>query len=53
MSDFEKIARLRRDLETTRNDLSKRISEDAPDKASLMLLHDRVCRAIKALSGNF
>lgn len=52
MSDYEKLARARRDLEETRNDLSKRIAEDTPDKADLVLLHDRVCRAIKALHGN-
>lgn len=51
MSDYEKLARARRDLEETRNDLSRRISEDAPDKADLLRLHDRVSRAIKALSG--
>ena len=51
MSDYEKLARIRRDLEATRNDLSQRIARDAPDKADLVLLHDRVCQAIKALSG--
>lgn len=30
MTDFEKLARARRDLEETRNDLSQRIVEDAP-----------------------
>lgn len=50
MTDFEKLARARRDLEETRNDLSQRIVEDAPDKEELILLHERVCRAIKALS---
>ena len=53
MSDYERLARARRDLEETRNDLSQRIAEDSPDKADLILLHERVCRAIKALSGNF
>lgn len=52
MTDFEKVARVRCDLEKTRNDLSQRISEGAPDKAELVVLHDRVCRAIKALYGN-
>lgn len=51
MTDYEKLARARRDLEETRNDLSRRISEETHDKADLILLHDRVCRAIKALSG--
>lgn len=52
MTDYEKLARARRDLEETRNDLSRRIAEDAPDKADLVLLHERVGRAIKALSGS-
>ncbi|WP_193989105.1 hypothetical protein [Alloyangia pacifica] len=50
MSDFEKLGRVRRDLEEIRNNLSQRILEQAPGKADLVILHDRVCRAIKALS---
>ena len=53
MSDYEKLVRAHRDLEATRQDLSRRIAEDPSDKADLILLHERVCRPIKALSGNF
>lgn len=51
MSDYEKLGRLRRDLEEFRAELSQRIAEDAPGKPDLMVLHERVSRAIKALSG--
>lgn len=51
MSDYEKIACTRRALEKTRNDLARRIAEDAPNKADLIELHDRVRSAIKALHG--
>ncbi|NIZ14469.1 hypothetical protein [Phaeobacter sp. HF9A] len=52
MTDFEKLARARRDLEDIRNDLAQRISDNESNKADLVLLHDRVSRAIKALHGN-
>ncbi|WP_425072993.1 hypothetical protein [Sagittula sp. S175] len=50
MTDFEKLARLRRDLEEMRQDLSQRIADGDAGQGDLMILHDRVSRAIKALS---
>lgn len=50
MSDYEKLGRLRRELEEMRRDLSARITQDAPDKTDLIVLHERISRAIKALS---
>ncbi|SET27787.1 hypothetical protein [Paracoccus homiensis] len=51
MSDYEKLKRACRELEEVRNDLSQRIADNDPDKRALVELHDRVSRAIKALSG--
>ncbi|WP_164933057.1 hypothetical protein [Tropicibacter alexandrii] len=50
MTDYEKLGRLRRDLEEMRQDLAQRIAGDAPNKADLKILHERISRAIKALS---
>lgn len=50
MTDYEKVARFRQDLEAMRNDLSQRIETEKAGKADLIILHDRVSRAIKALS---
>ncbi|WP_165352890.1 hypothetical protein [Loktanella sp. IMCC34160] len=50
MSDYEKLSRLRRELEDIRKDLSQRMATDAEAKADLMILHERVSRAIRALS---
>ncbi|WP_300581463.1 hypothetical protein [Marivita sp.] len=50
MSDYEKLTRLRRELEAMRQDLSQRIAQGAPGKPDLVILHERVSRAIKALS---
>ena len=50
MTDYEKLARLRRSLEEMRQDLARRIGRDAANTADLIILHERVSRAIKALS---
>ena len=50
MNDFEHISRIRQELETLRTDLCHRM-EQAQDQGDLNLLHERVSRAIKALSG--
>ncbi|MGR3366537.1 MAG: hypothetical protein ACU0CC_07640 [Sagittula sp.] len=50
MSDYEKLSRVRRDLEEIRSDLSQRIAKDGPGQSDLLILHERVSRAIKALS---
>lgn len=50
MTDYEKLSRARQDLEAIRADLARRIGE-VPENADLTILHERVSRAIKALSG--
>lgn len=50
MRDYEKIGHLRRELEDIRKDLSQRIDRDMIDNGDLKILHERVSRAIKALS---
>lgn len=50
MSDYEKLSRVRRNLEEIRTDLSKRIAEGDGHQAELTNLHARVSQAIKALS---
>ena len=50
MTDFEKVNRIRRDLEEMRSDLTRRIDRDTRGKPDLVILHERVSRAIKALS---
>jgi hypothetical protein len=50
MNDFERISRIRHDLETLRQDLCQRM-EQTHDQRDLNTLHERVSRAIKALSG--
>lgn len=51
MSDYEKVSQARQNLEAIRADLSRRIAED-PEATGLTVLHDRVSRAIKALSAH-
>lgn len=50
MNDFERISRIRRELETLRQDLWQRM-EQTQEQRDLNNLHERVSRAIKALSG--
>lgn len=50
MNDFERISRIRQELETLRQDLCQRM-EQAQDQRDLNIVHERVSRAIKALAG--
>ena len=50
MTDYEKVSRLRRALEELRQDLAQRIAGDTPNTGDLNILHERVGRAIRALS---
>ncbi|MEC9104915.1 hypothetical protein [Donghicola tyrosinivorans] len=51
MTYYEKLSHMRRDLEAIRAEVCQRISTDPTDKADLSILHERISRAIKALSG--
>lgn len=51
MTDYEKLGQTRRDLESIRTDLVSRIGNDHDANQDLLVLHERVSRAIKALSG--
>ncbi|NIY73144.1 hypothetical protein HCZ30_11965 [Marivivens donghaensis] len=50
MSDYEKLSRLRHALEDMRRDLSQRLMGEDAGKPDLEILHERISRAIKALS---
>ncbi|WP_417743198.1 hypothetical protein [Salipiger sp.] len=50
MTAFEKLALLRRELEEFRRELSQPALAEQITEADHAILHDRVSRAIKALS---
>ncbi|MFW8635618.1 hypothetical protein [Cribrihabitans pelagius] len=51
MTDYEKLNRTRRDLEEIRAGLAARIGQARDSKPDLLVLHERISKAIKALSG--
>ena len=51
MTDYEKLNQTRRDLEDIRAGLAARIGRAGDCKSDLLVLHERVSKAIKALSG--
>ncbi|WP_167733399.1 MULTISPECIES: hypothetical protein [Thioclava] len=51
MTHFEKLSRVRQDLEDIRKEIVAKIARDEGKSPDHVLLHDRVSRAIKALSG--
>ncbi|EEX11645.1 hypothetical protein CSE45_4823 [Citreicella sp. SE45] len=50
MNAFEKLAQMRRDLEEIRRELTQPNPSEQITEADRAILHDRVSRAIKALS---
>ena len=51
MTHFEKLSRVRQDLEDIRNEIVAKIARDEGKTPELVLLHERVSKAIKALHG--
>lgn len=51
MTDYEKLNQTRRDLEDIRSGLASRIGQAGACQSDLLILHERVSKAIKALAG--
>lgn len=51
MTDYEKLKHTCRELEDIRSGLAAQIGQEGAKNPDLLILHERVSKAIKALSG--
>ena len=51
MTHFEKLRHIREDLDEVRKEIAAMIARDEGKSPDLVILHERVSKAIKALSG--